>query len=169
MRCAITVVAAAGSSDIRRAATAEVPMANEIGMPANRRTAKTSPRISASFMSVQPGGLPRRFRLSPDRLEEEEEGIYQILQQRKRAKISVWSRMNLQDVKRSIACHPDILHIGAPVSYVQIYNKLKKNKGWVIKNVLECVEAAKSQKVEVTVGLEDASRSDRGFLLSMIK
>lgn len=101
--------------------------------------------------------------------EMEEEGIYRILENKLNAKISVWSRMNAQDVKRSIACKPDIIHIGTPVSYVQIYSKLKKNKGWVLKNVLECVEIAKNQNVAVTVGLEDASRSDIGFLLNMIK
>ncbi len=101
--------------------------------------------------------------------EAEEAGICRILENRKQAKISVWSRMNVNDVKRSIACRPDIIHIGAPVSYVQIYSKLKKNKVWVVKSVLECVEAAKKQGVAVTVGLEDASRSDIGFLLSLIK
>jgi homocitrate synthase NifV len=99
----------------------------------------------------------------------EEESINRIIENRKSAKISVWSRMNLSDVKRSLACKPDIIHIGTPVSYVQIYSKLRKNKGWVLKNVLECVEAAKKQNIAVTVGLEDASRSDIGFMLSMIK
>lgn len=101
--------------------------------------------------------------------EAEEESIYRIIENRKKTRISVWSRMNISDVKRSITCKPDILHIGAPVSYVQIYSKLKKNKGWVIKNLLECVDAAKSRDIDVTVGLEDASRSDIGFMLSMIK
>ena len=101
--------------------------------------------------------------------EVEEEGIRRIIEQKKRAKISVWSRMNSNDVKRSIACKPDIIHIGTPVSYIQIYSKLKKNKGWVLKNILECVETAKSHNIAVTVGLEDASRSDIGFLLSMVK
>jgi homocitrate synthase NifV len=100
---------------------------------------------------------------------EEEDGIGCIIKNKRNAKISVWSRMNPVDVKRSIACKPDILHIGAPVSYVQIYSKLRKNKGWVIKSVLECIDIARSQDVAVTVGLEDASRSDIGFLLSMIK
>ncbi len=100
---------------------------------------------------------------------EEEEGIQGIIKSKRNAKVSVWSRMNLVDVKRSIACKPDILHIGAPVSYVQIYSKLRKNKSWVIRSVLECVDIARSQDVAVTVGLEDASRSDIGFLLSMIK
>lgn len=101
--------------------------------------------------------------------EAEEESICRIIDKKLRAKISVWSRMNVNDVKRSIACRPDIIHIGAPVSYIQIYSKLKKNKGWVIKSVLECVEIAKNQNINVTVGLEDASRSDVGFILSMVK
>ncbi len=99
----------------------------------------------------------------------EEEGITRIIENKKNAKISVWSRMNASDVKRSIICKPDIIHIGTPVSYIQIYSKLKKNKSWVIKNILECVDIAKSGNVNVTVGLEDASRSDMGFLLSIIK
>jgi len=101
--------------------------------------------------------------------EEEEEGISRIIENKLSAKISVWSRMNSNDVKRSIRCKPDIIHIGTPVSYIQIYSKLKKNKVWVLKNVLECVDAARSQNIEVTVGLEDASRSDIGFMLNMIK
>ena len=99
----------------------------------------------------------------------EEESIVRIIENKRNAKISVWSRMNMEDVRQSIRCKPDILHIGTPVSYIQIYSKLKKNKGWVIKSVLECVEIAKSQNVDVTVGLEDASRSDIGFLLNIIK
>jgi homocitrate synthase NifV len=101
--------------------------------------------------------------------DEEEEGIARIIENTINAKVSVWSRMNVNDEKRSLVCKPDIIHIGTPVSYIQIYSKLKKNKAWVLKNVLECVDAAKSQNIEVTVGLEDASRSDIGFMLSMIK
>ena len=101
--------------------------------------------------------------------EAEEESIVKIIENRRNARISVWSRMNIEDVKRSTVCKPDIIHIGAPVSYVQIYSKLKKNKGWVIKKLLECVDVAKSRSISVTVGLEDASRSDIGFILSLIK
>lgn len=101
--------------------------------------------------------------------EAEEEAICRIIENKKKAKISVWSRMNVDDVKRSILCKPDIIHIGTPVSYIQIYSKLKKNKSWVIKNVLECVEAATSRGVDVTVGFEDASRADIGFILSLTK
>lgn len=101
--------------------------------------------------------------------EVEEESICRIIENKKKAKISVWSRMNVEDVRRSIACKPDIIHIGTPVSYIQIYSKLKKNKSWVIKNILECVGIAKNQGVNVTVGFEDSSRADIGFLLSLAK
>jgi homocitrate synthase NifV len=99
----------------------------------------------------------------------EADGISEIIENTRNAKISVWSRMNINDVKFSINCNPHIIHIGTPVSYIQIYNKLKKNKAWVQKNILECVYEAKNQGIEVTVGLEDASRSDIGFILSLIK
>lgn len=99
----------------------------------------------------------------------ETDSICEIIKNTKNAKISVWSRMNITDVKQSILCKPHILHIGTPVSYIQIYSKLKKNKAWVQKNILDCVEIAKNQGIDVTVGLEDASRSDIGFILSLIK
>jgi|GEM_PF-508164 len=85
------------------------------------------------------------------------------------ALMELWSRMNADDVKRSIACRPDIIHIGTPVSYIQIYSKLRKNKSWVIKNLLECVDIAKNKGIDVTVGFEDASRADIGFILSLAK
>lgn len=99
----------------------------------------------------------------------ESDSIIRIKENTKNAKISVWSRMNVEDIKKSIVCKPDLIHIGAPVSYIQIYSKLKKNKAWVLKNVLDCVDVAKSNNIEVTVGLEDSSRSDIGFILSLVK
>ncbi len=99
----------------------------------------------------------------------ESDGICEIIENTHHARISVWSRMNVNDVKQSLVCKPDIIHIGTPVSYIQIYSKLKKNKAWVQKNILDCVDLAKSNDIDVTVGLEDASRSDIGFILSLIK
>lgn len=101
--------------------------------------------------------------------QKESDCIGEIVSRAGNAKISVWSRMNAEDVKASLVCKPHILHIGTPVSYIQIYSKLKKNKAWVQKSILDCVDVALSRGVEVTVGLEDASRSDIGFILSLIK
>jgi homocitrate synthase NifV len=97
----------------------------------------------------------------------EMETIYRIMQRRKKAKISVWNRLKLQDIQRSIETMADIIHIGVPVSYVQIYNKLKKNKTWLLGNMSACVEYAQSHGKEVTVGFEDASRADITFMVAL--
>lgn len=100
---------------------------------------------------------------------ESKDYISEIKKQCKYSKLSVWSRMNLADIKQAISCKPDILHIGTPVSYVQIYGKLKKNKTWVQKTLVECIDLALSNGVAVTIGFEDASRSDEGFIINLAK
>ena len=97
----------------------------------------------------------------------EKDTIREILANKNNSKISVWNRLNLDDIKHSIECEPDIIHISVPVSYVQIYTKLKKNKAWIIKNITECIEYAKSHNFEVTIGFEDASRADATFIISL--
>lgn len=87
----------------------------------------------------------------------------------KNSKLSLWSRMKPEDVLVATSFKPDIIHIGTPVSYVQIYNKLKKNKSWVQKTIAECIEIAKSKGVEITVGFEDSSRADEGFIINLAR
>jgi len=88
-----------------------------------------------------------------------------LVQNRKSSKISTWNRLNPEDVKKSIECSPDIIHISLPVSYVLIYSKLGKNKNWVTSNLISCVEYALGRGFEVTVGFEDASRADITFMI----
>ncbi len=88
-----------------------------------------------------------------------------IMQNRKNSKISVWNRLMLADIKKSIACRPDIIHVSVPVSYAMIYSKLNKNKTWVTKNLAVCVAYALEKGFEVTVGFEDASRADITFMI----
>ncbi len=95
------------------------------------------------------------------------ETLQAIMDIRKRAKISVWSRVVLDDVKKSVLCRPDIIHISTPVSYVLIYSKLNKNKSWVVKNLTSCIAYAHDRGFEVTVGFEDASRADITFMTTL--
>ena len=97
----------------------------------------------------------------------ERETLQEIRRRRKNSKISVWSRMHPDDIKATFVCRPDIVHIGVPVSYVQIYSKLRRNKSWLMKTMLACTDLALSQGTEVTVGFEDASRADPTFLFSL--
>ncbi len=95
--------------------------------------------------------------------------IAQIVAERKKAKISVWCRLVMEDIEKSALCSPDIVHISTPVSYVLIYSKLNKNKNWVVKNLSACVERARALGFEVTVGFEDASRADITFMASLAR
>jgi len=95
---------------------------------------------------------------------EECEVIQEILRNRVRAHISVWSRMNENDLLAAMSCTPDIVHISAPISYVHIYSKLRKNKSWLQKQLFGCVAFVQKQGFVVTVGFEDASRADITFM-----
>lgn len=97
----------------------------------------------------------------------EKEAILEIMENKDNAIISAWNRMNINDIKHSIDCRPDIIHISAPVSYVHIYSKLKKNKQWLRNNLIECVNYALDRGYKVTVGFEDASRADISFVISL--
>ncbi len=97
----------------------------------------------------------------------EKEAIIKIMANRKNALISAWNRMNISDIQHSMECEPDIIHISAPVSYVQIYSKLRKNKQWLRHNLLDCVQYAIDKGYQVTVGFEDASRADISFIISL--
>lgn len=99
----------------------------------------------------------------------EKEYIEELMRQRKSSKISVWSRANPSDIECAISCKPDIIHIGMPISYIQIYTKLKKNKVWVEKSLKECIELIHKEGIDVTVGFEDASRADVGYMMHLAK
>lgn len=94
----------------------------------------------------------------------EKDAILKIMSNRKNSVISTWNRMNKEDIRNSFDCCPDIIHISAPVSYVHIYSKLKKNKTWLKKNLQDCVSLAMEKGYKVTVGFEDASRADITFI-----
>ena len=85
-----------------------------------------------------------------------------------KSKISAWNRMNLNDIKHSIECMPDIIHISIPASDIQINRKLQKNRIWVEENLKRSIAYAKDKGCEVTIGLEDASRADPEFLAKLI-
>lgn len=99
----------------------------------------------------------------------ETEYLEALMKRRQHAKVSVWSRASQKDVEYAAKCHPDLIHIGTPVSYVQIYTKLRKNKGWIQKNLMACIVAAQNQGIEVIVGFEDASRADVGYMIHTAK
>ncbi len=99
---------------------------------------------------------------------DEKKSILKMMELGLTSKISTWNRVDLNDIKHSIECKPDIIHISVPTSDIQIKYKLAKNKSWIVETLKRCIEFALKSGCEVTVGLEDASRTDIKFLLGII-
>jgi homocitrate synthase NifV len=97
------------------------------------------------------------------------ETIRMIIERKKKAKISVWSRLNEADIRQCLELRPDIVHISVPVSYVHIYSKLRKNKSWVLNQVETCLDLLKDCPAEISAGFEDAFRSDISFLITIAR
>jgi homocitrate synthase NifV len=99
----------------------------------------------------------------------EKETIRMIAERRNRAKISVWSRLSASGIRHCVDIAPDIIHLSVPASYVQIYAKLRKNKSWVLNQLEECLDLLQGCPAEISVGLEDAFRSDVSFLAAIAR
>ena len=84
-----------------------------------------------------------------------------------RARTMVWARMSALDLRAASDCAADIVHLAVPVSDQQIHYKLGRSREWVLAMVQRCVGAALDAGLTPSVGLEDASRADRGFLVQV--
>ena len=95
------------------------------------------------------------------------EAVTRIAENKSHSVISTWNRLNVKDIEISARCCPDIIHISAPVSYAQLYVKLRKNKNWLTNQIQACVTKAQDLGFDVTVGFEDASRADICFMVTL--
>lgn len=82
----------------------------------------------------------------------------------KQASTMVWARMADGDLAAALRCHADIVHLSISVSDVQIERKLGKCRAWVLETIRRFVDRAADAGATVSVGFEDASRADAGFL-----
>lgn len=82
----------------------------------------------------------------------------------KHASTMVWARMADGDLAAALRCHADIVHLSISVSDVQIERKLGKSRAWVLETIHRFVDRAADAGAAVSVGFEDASRADAGFL-----
>ncbi|MCX8131547.1 MAG: homocitrate synthase [Clostridia bacterium] len=100
--------------------------------------------------------------------EEEKQSIKRMSALSLKSRISTWNRLNIEDIKQSVGCGADIIHISVPSSDIQIRAKLGKDREWILENLKRCIAYAQKKSHEVTIGLEDASRADMEFLLQIM-
>lgn len=99
---------------------------------------------------------------------DEEKAVYGILSMGLKARISTWNRAVINDIKKSIDCGVQCVHISIPVSDIHINHKLRKSRKWVLESLCRAVSFAKDHGCWVSVGAEDASRANFDFLVQMV-
>jgi homocitrate synthase NifV len=77
----------------------------------------------------------------------------------KRAKIIAWNRLNLGDVEASMAAKPHLIHVCFPTSESHLSKKLGVDFEEAAVTLEKCLDLARLNGFEVSVGLEDASRA----------
>ncbi len=96
--------------------------------------------------------------------EGERESIKKIANEGLDAEICSYCRIRKEDIDLAIACDVDSIFLVAPVSDLHIREKLRKERGYVLRTTVEMTEYARAHGLTVEVGGEDASRADPDFL-----
>lgn len=97
--------------------------------------------------------------------EEEAAAVKAIVRLNLKASILGWARATVKDVQACIACGVDAVEISSPTSDIHIQHKLSSSREIVLEHTVKAVEYARREGLYVSVGAEDASRSDNIFLL----
>jgi len=104
---------------------------------------------------------------SPAISKHEKDIIVKIIENRKNAVISVWSRLMPSDIEHAIDTRADIIHISIPVSPIHIREKLRQDEDWIIKQLRDCLYIVDKNCVPLSVGFEDAFRAETEFMVTI--
>jgi homocitrate synthase NifV len=83
------------------------------------------------------------------------------------SRLLVWSRMRQDDLRLCLDLDVDMVDLSISASDQHIQHKLRQSRTWVLETITRCVQDARSFNMEVCIGMEDASRADIDFLISM--
>lgn len=114
--------------------------------------------------ALDAAGVPEMEVGIPAMSDDEVELIREITGSVKQARTMVWARMADRDLEAALACGADIVHLSVSASDIQIERKLKRDRAWVLSTIAHYVDRAADAGATVSVGFEDASRADDGFL-----
>lgn len=78
--------------------------------------------------------------------------------------IETWCRANAEDIRAASRCGVLGVHVSWPVSDIHL-QAWRKSRDWVFSSLGELSGEARSAFESFSVGAQDASRADRGFLL----
>jgi len=100
---------------------------------------------------------------------EEQEGIRALVDLGLSARLITWNRALVPEIEASIACGVRAVDISLSVSDQMIHHKLRKDRAAVREQLKVSLGFAKQHDLYVSVGGEDASRADMGFLVELME
>ncbi len=81
--------------------------------------------------------------------------------------LSLWSRCCREDVRMAGRLRPDVLSLSIPVSDIHLEERLGKDRAWARRQMNEAIARTRAAGMGVSVGFEDATRAESGFLIEM--
>jgi homocitrate synthase NifV len=95
--------------------------------------------------------------------------IRAIVSLKLRATLMVWGRMCEQDIEAAARCKVGFVNLSIPVSDIHLSKKLHRDRAWALEQVQRCIPIALDAGMQVSVGCEDSSRADIGFLCEVLE
>jgi len=99
----------------------------------------------------------------------EMQAIKTIARQGLKAEICGLARTTKTDIDAALQCDLGYVHTFIATSEIHMQYKLKMTRDQVLEKAVSAVEYAKKHGLQVEFSAEDATRSDRGFLLEVFK
>jgi homocitrate synthase NifV len=100
--------------------------------------------------------------------EEEVEAIRAVVRLRLPSRLTAWCRARESDLEAAARSGVDSVHISLPASRLH-RGGLKKTKSWVLDRMASLTRRARRDFAFVSVGMQDASRAEPGFLVRCAK
>lgn len=95
---------------------------------------------------------------------DEKKAVDKIMELGLNADILTWNRMKIEDVRASLDVGAKNVHISVPVSDLHIEKKLGIERQELVDRYIRVLDFARSRDLNISIGGEDASRADPGFL-----
>jgi len=101
--------------------------------------------------------------------EDEQNSIRALVEMELSARLITWNRALIPEIQASIECGIKAVDISLSVSDQMIAKKLKKDRNAVKEQLKVALGFAKQHDLYVSVGGEDASRAELGFLVELLQ
>lgn len=122
----------------------------------------------AIALALEEAGVPEMEIGIPAMGAAEQAGMARLSASLRRAMPLAWCRLSATDIEAALSSGCPAVHLAAPVSDQQIERKLGRSREWVLREIGEMVRYGRSLGFLVSVGGEDASRADIGFLREVV-